>query len=304
MNNNPTLFQRLADTPNLILIVPPLLWAGNAVLARGVVGDGVVPPVALAFFRWTLAFLIILPFSWGHARRDWPIARQKIPILITLGILGIGLFNTLLYIAAETTTSINLAVLQTLLPALVILFTLAIFREGINGIQGFGVTLSIAGAILIISSGNIMSFLGNGMVLGDGLMLFAVVLYALYSVLLRFRPDIHALSLLVYIFAVGSLFLLPIYLWEWAARGGFSLSPTVLLSFAYVSLGPSIAAYLCWNRGVALAGPNRAGLFINLVPVFAAVLAVLFLGERLAWYHPVGMLMVFIGMVLFNRERA
>lgn len=296
-----SLWERLSNAPYLILIVPPLLWAGNAVLARGLVG--IVPPISLAFFRWTAALLIILPFSFQHARRDWPVARQKIGLLIALGILGIGLFNTLLYIAAQSTTSINLAVLQTMLPAMVILFTLTIFREGISWLQTLGVSLSIFGAVLIISSGNFFLFVANGLVIGDGLMLIAVILYALYSVLLRYRPAIHSLSLLVYIFSVGSLFLFPLYLWELTTQGPFQLTLPVLLSFAYVSLGPSILAYLCWNRGVALAGPNRAGLYINLVPVFAAALAVLFLGEQLAWYHPIGMLLVFVGMVLFNQKR-
>lgn len=293
-------FQKVWQMPFVLLLFPPLFWAGNAVLARGVVG--IVPPISLSFFRWSLAFFIILPFGLTHARQDWPLVKEKIWVVLGLGFLGIACFSALLYVAAQTTTSINLAVLQTILPAIVILLNLALLGERVTGRQGVGVAISIVGAVVIIVGGDPRKLVENGLVIGDGIMILAVTLYALYSVVLRFRPDIHPLSLLVYTFGSGILMLFPVYLWEFSTVGGFNLSAGVLLSFLYLGTCPTILAYLCWNQGIKLAGPSSAGLFINLLPVFAAILAVLFLGESVRWYHFAGMVLVFSGMLLFNKQ--
>lgn len=295
------LFKKVSQMPYLLLLFPPLFWAGNAVLARGVVG--VVPPLALAFFRWLIAFLLILPFGIKQAQADWPKVREKWPVIVALGFLGITCFNSLLYVAAQSTSSINIAVLQTFMPALVVFFSIVILTESISAVQWLGVLISTLGATLIVAAGNPIALVTNGLVIGDGLMLLAITLYALYSVLLRFRPDIHALSLLVFTFSCGIVLLTPFYLWELFTVGGFSLTPQVVSSLAYVSIFPSIFAYLCWNQGVKLAGATIAGLFVNLLPVFTSILAVTLLGERVAWYHVVGMVFVFGGMLLFNRNR-
>ncbi len=133
------------------------------------------------------------------------------------------------------------------------------------------------------------------------MMMAAVILYALYSALLRQRPAIHPLSFLIYTFGLGILFLLPLYVWELSGSQTITLTHDVVLSILYVALFPSIVAYFCWNRGVEVIGANRAGLFINLIPVFASVLAILFLGETLQGFHIIGMALIFGGMILFNR---
>jgi drug/metabolite transporter (DMT)-like permease len=132
-------------------------------------------------------------------------------------------------------------------------------------------------------------------------MLVAVLLYALYSVFLRRRPPMHILSFLIYTFALGALGLLPLYLWELSYRPAFTLNFEVVASILYFATFPSIVAFFCWNRGVELIGANRAGLFINLIPVFASILAIIWLGEFLKAYHLIGMLLIFAGMILFNR---
>ena len=132
-------------------------------------------------------------------------------------------------------------------------------------------------------------------------MMGAVILYALYSALLRKRPAIHPLSFLVYTFGLGIIFLLPLYIWELAGSATLTVTYPVILSILYVALFPSIVAYFCWNRGVEVLGANRTGLFINLIPVFASILAILFLGETLQAFHIVGMVLIFSGMILFNR---
>jgi drug/metabolite transporter (DMT)-like permease len=286
----------------LLLAVAPLCWAGNIVLARGVVE--LIPPVGFAFWRWTLAFLILLPFGWNRAAADLDQVLQHWKIMVFLGLTGITGFNTLLYTGVHTTTAINGALIQTAMPALVILISLAVFREKIGGLQILGVGFCMVGALLVILRGDLTTLLRMSFVRGDLIIGAAVVLYALYSALLRKRPPIHPLSFLVFSFGIGVAGLFPFYIVELAVRGGFSLGENAVLSILYVALFPGIVAYFCWNRGIDLIGPNRGGLFINLIPVLASGMAVVWLGETLRMYHLAGMALIFFGMVLFNRKES
>jgi len=285
--------------PYLLTAVAPLCWGGNIVLARGVAD--IIPPVSFAFWRWMIAFVILLPFTWRTARLDWSRVVKSWKIISVLSILGISFFNTLLYTAVHTTTAINGAMIQTTMPAVIILTTLVMFKEKVTRLQILGVAICIFGAFIVILRGRWNTLLGMSFAPGDIMMMGAVILYALYSALLRQRPAIHPLSFLTYTFGLGTLFLLPLYVWELAGRATMTLTYPVLLSILYVAVFPSIVAYFCWNRGVEIFGANRAGLFINLIPVFASILAILFLGETLQGFHIVGMALIFSGMILFNR---
>jgi drug/metabolite transporter (DMT)-like permease len=261
---NRQLIQRITAMPYLLLILAPLFWAGNVVLARGI--NDLIPPVAFAFWRWVVATAVILPFSWHHVQREWPLIRQRWRILLLLGILGVTSFNTLLYLGVQTTTAINGAMMQTTMPAMIVLFSLLLFREQITGGQLAAVLISISGALFIVFRGDVASLRSLTFVVGDGLIFMGVLLYALYSALLRKRPLLHPLSFITTTFFLGTVVLLPIYLWELFQVGAFLLTPTILSSILYVAIFPSILAYLCWNGGIEIVGANRGGLFINLVP--------------------------------------
>jgi drug/metabolite transporter (DMT)-like permease len=286
--------------PYFLLLVPPLCWGGNAVLARGVVD--VVPPVSLAFWRWVAALAILLPFTFRHVKRDWKTAMDSWPWLLVLSFLGVSCFNSMLYSAAHTTTAINVSLMQTAMPTMIILISWVVFKEKISSIQLAGVMVSMAGACFIVVRGQWRILLTMELVEGDVLMLIAVFIYALYSALFRKRPSIHPLSLLVLTFGWGALMLLPFYIWELVVVGPFSISLVALMSILYVAIFPSIVAYFCWNRGIELIGANRAGLFTYLIPVFASTMAILFLGETLHPYHVIGMALILVGMVIFNRR--
>ena len=288
-----------SSLPYLLTGVAPLCWGGNIVLARGVAD--IIPPVSFAFWRWTIAFIFLLPFTWSRARQDWPRVIKSWKIMSVLSILGISFFNMILYTAMHTTTAINGAMIQTTMPAVIILVTLLLFKETVSKLQILGVAVCILGAFIVILRGRWATLLGMSFAPGDILMMGAVILYALYSALLRQRPAIHPLSFLIYTFGLGILFLLPLYVWELSGSQTITLTRDVVLSILYVALFPSIVAYFCWNRGVEVIGANRAGLFINLIPVFASVLAILFLGETLQGFHIIGMALIFGGMILFNR---
>ena len=262
-----------------------------------------IPPVGFAFWRWAIAFLILLPFTGHQIKKDWPEAIKGWKIMVLLSIFGISCFNTLLYTAVHTTTAINGALIQTSMPAVIILISLILYKERVTVIQIIGVIVCILGASLVVLRGRIESLLNLSFAPGDILMLLAVICYALYSTLLPKRPKIHAVSLLTYTFGMGALGLLPIYIWELNYYGAFALNPQVIISILYVALFPSIIAYFCWNRGIELIGANRGGLFINLIPVFASIMAIIWLGESLQIFHVLGMVLIGGGMILFNHEK-
>jgi len=285
--------------PYLILAVAPLCWAGNIVLARGVID--MIAPVSLAFWRWAFAFSILLPFAWRYAVTDWRVVVRHWKILLFLSLTGVTSFNTLLYAAMHTTTAINGALIQTAMPAVIIVISLIAFKETVTKRQLFGVALCVFGAGLVVLRGDFSTFFKLAFAEGDILMMVAVVIYALYSAFLRWRPRIHPLSFLIYTFGIGALGLLPFYLWQTADSTPITLNGHIVASILYVAAFPSIIAYLCWNHGVAMLGANRAGLFINLIPVFASILAIVWLNESLKIFHIIGMTFICGGMILFNR---
>ena len=282
----------------LLLVLPPLFWAGNTVLARGIAD--IIPPVAMSFWRWTIALLILLPFTWKQTLNDWPEIKKHWKIISLLGLFGIASFNTLLYTAAHSTTAINIALTQSVMPVIIVSISFVLFRDRITRIQIFAIILCTLGAGYIVIHGDWHRLLQLEFVIGDLIMLLAVSLYALYSVLLRKRPDIKPMSFLTTTFAVGVVLLLPLYLWERQTAAPLELTQPVILSLLYVSLCPSILAYLFWNQGIHEIGANQAGLYINLIPLFASLLAVLFLDERFQSYHFVGIILITSGLLLFN----
>jgi drug/metabolite transporter (DMT)-like permease len=282
-------------------MLAPLCWAGNIVVARGVIDF--MPPIGFAFWRWVLASLIVLPFALRHIVRQWTEVRRSWKLLLLLSLLGISGFNTLLYTAVHSTTAINGALIQTTMPAVIILISLVLYREKSTAVQLFGVVLCTAGAAMIVVRGSLSMLMQLNFATGDFLIIAAVGLYALYSVLLRDRPAIHPLAFLAITFSLGALGLLPFYFCERLFTGPLDLDLRVAGSIAFVAIFPSIVAYFCWNRGVQLIGANRAGLFINLVPVFASVLAILFLGESVHWFHFAGMVLILGGVLICHFSR-
>ena len=269
-------------------------------LARGVIH--IIPPIGFAFRRWTLAFLILTSVTWPHVRKDWPIIIKHWKVLVALSLVGVTCFNTLLYMAVHTTTAINCALIQTTMPAFIILITLVAFRESVRFLQMAGAILCVMGASLVVLRGDLTTALDMSFAQGDLLMLLAVICYGIYTVLLRKRPEIHPMSFLTVTFCAGAIMLGPLYLWEICFREPVVFTLDVALSIVYVAVFPSIVAYFCWNRGTEMIGPNRAGLFINLVPVFASIMAMVWLNESLKLFHIIGMCLIVAGMSMFNRS--
>lgn len=284
----------------LLLTLTVLFWSGNVVIARLLHDE--ISAVALSTVRWWLATLILLPFAWKYLRRDFEQLAKHWPLVVLLSFLGISLFNTLLYHAAHTTTSTNIALIQTTMPAMIILLASLMYAERIGLLASAGAAISIAGAVLVVSRGQWQVLSTLAFTSGDMWMLLANLVYAFYSVLLRKRPAIHPMAFLGASFIIGSLLLLPLLLWDIMQNPLPEITPLLTGSFLYIAIFPSILSYLFWNRGVAMVGASMAGFFICLIPVFTAVLAAVFLNESLYWFHIVGMLLIVSGFILFQRR--
>ena len=286
--------------PYLLLTLVPLFWGGNAVVGRGM--TEFISPITLAWTRWTVAFLLILPFALPSVRRDWQTIRSSWKMLLLLSLLGITIFNTLFYVALQTTQAINAALMQSAGPAVIVLLSWWWFGERTNQRQWLGLSLCFLGVGLVLFQGSWEVLQKFELVPGDLWLLPAVLAYASYTTLLRIKPAISLMSFLAVTFALGGSMLIPLMLLEWYWVGLPQSSLQLAWAVGYVSIFPSILAFLFWNRGVELIGPNLGGLFINLVPVFASLLAIIFLGENFQWYHAGGMLLVLSGMLLFRKS--
>lgn len=292
--------QRVYNFPYLLLTLAVFFWSGNFIVGRAARAD--VPPVALAFWRWIIASLLVSCLAVPHLKSDWRAVKGKWGILLMLSALGVSSFNTLLYLGLQYTIAINGFLMQAIMPVLIMTISFLIFREKITVTQTAGIAFSMAGALIIIVQGNFNVFSEMKVNRGDLFIFLAVVSYAVYSVMLRKRPSVHPLSFVAMTFMFGSLILLPFYLWEAIFIRSISFNASTFLAVSYVAVFPSIVSYLCFNRGVELIGANRAGLFLYLMPVFGSIMAMIFLGESFRWFHGVGMLLIALGIFLSTRE--
>ncbi len=279
-----------------LLVLGNIFWSMNVVLGRAVVGH--VPPVTLAYFRWTGAFLVAFAFAWPHLKKDWPILLKSWKLLVLLAATGIATFNTAAYIGLTSTTALNVLLMQSALPLIIMVWAFALFGERPTTRQSVAIILSLIGVGVIATHGSVQALLTLRLNRGDAWILGASVIYGIYCALLRRRPDVHPLSFLIVIMGLGSCMMLPFYVME--ARGGAIIQggwPSYL-AVAYTAVFPSFISYLLFNRGVELIGSARAGQSMHLMPLFGSILAVIFLGEAFQPYHAGGIVLIAAGILL------
>ena len=282
-----------------LLTMTALFWAGNSIVGRA--ARELVPPAALSFWRWTLALALLLPLAWPHLKRDWPALRAHGPIMVILGALGIGAFNTLLYTGLQTTTALNSMLIQSAQPALILMVGGLVMRDRTSARQIAGVLVSLVGVLIVIARGDPVLLLALRLNAGDAIIAFAVLLWALYSVLLRRRPPVHPLSFLAASIMVGLVVIAPVYTAEVASGRLIVPEAGSALAIAYVSIFPSFLAYLFFNRGVELIGSAATAQYMNVMPLMGAGLAMLFLGETLHLFHVAGLALVVAGIWIAGR---
>jgi len=279
-----------------LLALVMVLWAGNSIVGRAVRFD--VEPMTLAFVRWAGASLILLPFALGPLRRDWPAILKAWKPVLLLGLLGVGAFNALLYSGLRYTTATNALLLQAAIPAAVVLFDRLFFGVRSPLLQNVGVVGSILGVAVIVFEGDPSRALRLHFGFGDVLVLIAVVVWSLYTVLLRLRPAIASTSFVAVTFLIGALAMAPFFAHDLLGGEHVTFTPKVLGAFAYVAVLPSIVAYFIFNAATETVGPARAGLAITLMPIFGAFLSAALLGEKLHAYHFAGMGLILLGIAL------
>jgi drug/metabolite transporter (DMT)-like permease len=280
----------------VLLILANLFWAGNIVLGRGLAG--MVPPIALAYWRWTGAFLVAVGFAWPFLKRDAPTLLRHWRMMLLLSFTGIATYNTMSYIGLASTTALNVLLLQSAGPLVIIVWAFALFGERPNIWQAAGVLLSLIGVAAIAGRGSLETLLHLRLNRGDVWILAALAIYGIYAAMFRVRPAAHPLSFLVATMGIGSMMILPFYLWEFAQGSHIQGSVPAWLGLAYIAVFPSFIAYLFFNRGIELIGAARASQSWHLMPVFGSILAVLFLGETFYLYHAVGIALIAAGIAL------
>jgi drug/metabolite transporter (DMT)-like permease len=292
---------RLSPTTLLFLMMPPLCWAGNVVLGRAMVGH--IPPLALSFWRWLIAFALILPFTLRGIIAAKTEIRARWPDILVMGTLGIGTYNSFQYVALQTSSALNVTLIVASGPVFSLLVGALFFRSPVSRPQAIGAILSVTGVLWVIAHGSLQTILELRLTPGDAYMLFAITVWSFYTWLLRTRrPQIPAAPFLTIQIAVGTLAIMPFYLAERSSTEvHFAFDQTIILTLLYVSLFASLAAYFSWDRAVARTGATFPAYFVNLTPVFAAILANVFLDEKIAGFHLVGAVLIFLGIVVANR---
>jgi drug/metabolite transporter (DMT)-like permease len=276
-----------------------LFWAGNAIAGKLAVGH--ISPMTLTGFRWGIAFLILLAFSGPQLRRDWDDVRRYAPLLLAYGMFGFALFNIALYSALKHTSAINVTIEQSAMPMVVFLANFLLFKMHVTPAQIVGFVMSVLGVALTASNGDLLRLAALDINVGDAIMILAVLLYAGYSVALRYKPAMHWKSLMT-VMAFGALLTaIPFAVWEQYAGAGIMPDGRGLVVAAYTAVFPAILAQIFFIRGVEMIGSNRASLFINLVPVFGTLLAIAILGELFRAYHAIALLLVIGGIWLSER---
>ncbi len=286
--------------PHVLLTLCVFFWAGNAIVGK--IASGHIPPFTLSFWRWVIALIIILPFGFRAVCRQWKFYRNNWKYLLVIAFLSVTIYNTFQYWALNWTSAINVGIISASLPIIILLLTTLTGHEKSNAYQYSGALLAAVGVLYVISGADIETLIDLSVNVGDGLILVAVLGWAVYSVLLRRLPaDIDQVGLLTMLIVLGIAGIIPFYAWDLTHGKTFVLDRDAVLMLGYVSIFPSVLAYVFWNRAVHAGGANLAGLFVNLVPVFVAVLAIIFLGERLALFHLVGISFIFAGIYIATR---
>lgn len=286
----------------LLMMATTLLWGGNTVAGRLAAGE--VSPMVVVFLRWIIVAAILLPLLWPKVRAEWPVMRQSFLRMILMAAFGFVGFNTLFYIAATQTTAVNLGIIQGSMPIVVLIGSVIAFGTKVRLLQVVGILTTLIGVTLIAAQGSLDVLLSLAVNPGDSVMLLACILYSGYTLALRNRPQVSGLVFFAVLSGISVFASLPGLAYEMAAGTAQWPDTKGWLVVLYIAIGPSCLSQIFFMRGVELIGPARAGVFINLVPVFAAILAISILGEAFEWHHGLALVLVLGGIWLSERKAA
>lgn len=291
----------------LSALIATIMWSGNFIVARDLIDT--VPPVSLAFWRWTVATIVLFPFAIKPLLADWGIIKEHKRYITITAILGVSLFNTLIYIASHTTSVMNLSLIAITFPIFIILLSQIFYNEPITKNKYIGVLLVAFGIVTLITKGNFIVLKNIDLAIGDLWMLVGAMTFAVYSLMLKKKPQqLGSRSFQLITFLAGLLFLAPFYLWE-SNQSSFdiqNISRHTLYSIIYIGLFASLAAYFLWSKAISTIGPAKASMIYYTLPVFSGIAAYLFLGEAIKTIHLLSMLLIMIGIVIavYDKNKA
>lgn len=287
----------------VLAILATLIWSGNFIIARGVIKD--IPPVTLAFYRWLTATIIIAPFAWKYFIAEIKIVKYNPLFFLLAAVTGVSMFNTFVYVAGHYSSAINMAILGTCSsPIMSVILARIFLKERVPGLRVIGMIVCVAGILLLLSKGNIENLFALRFTKGDWWMLAAALTFAIYNTTVRKKPPgMHPVNFLFVIFLLGTIMLLPFYLYELEKKGGIAIDTANISAIIYLGLGASVICFHIWNKAIHALGSGRTALFGNLIPIFSSIEAVIILNEQFLWIYVISMILVFAGIILANIGR-
>lgn len=277
------------------------IWSGNFIVAR-MLADS-VPPVTLVVFRSVIAAVILLPLVVRQVWQEIAVIRSHLRYLALTAFLGLTVCNTFLYIAAATSTALNLSLIAICSPVFTALFARIFLHDVFTFRRTVGLIVASAGVVLLVTQGQLDRLLNLAFSGGDLWMLAQAASFALYSILVRSKPtELSSLTFLFSLFVLGLVFLLPLFVWEQSAKAAVEYSPTIIAAIIYLGIGPSLLAYLFWNQSVAIIGPTKSAFVYYCLPLFSGVEAFLLLGEPIYAVHALSGILILGGVIFATTE--
>ena len=285
-----------------MLVCATLFWAGNFMIGKLAFLTN-IPPMSLVFFRWSLVWLILLPFTFKEIIKFKTIILDNLPLLFFLALTSVGLFNSFTYLALVHTQVINASLFNTAIPAMIILLCFLFKIEKTNKFQIFGLILAVLGILSIITKLDLSILLSLNFNKGDLIMIGGVITWGLYSAFLKKKKfELPLLTLVHILCTFGLIFIFPQFLYEFSQGQYIEFDKNLGYILIFLALFPSIGSYYCWAGAVSIIGANRAGIFLSLIPLFSTIMAILFYGEKFQFFHLIGAILIIIGLFLSNRK--
>ena len=286
----------------LFALCATLLWSVNFVIASGIKGH--IPPVGLAFWRWTIACVVLAPFAIKSTIRNRLEIKKNIRFLALTAVLGITIFNTLIYFAGKTTSAVNLSLIAISIPLFIVAISRIAFKETVSNTKIIGILTIILGVLILITKGSLQSLLQIKFAIGDLIMLIACLFFASYTILVRLKPkELPSKVFLFSVFVLGVLFLFPFYLWEHLYYKKVIFDSTTIFAATYVGIFASLVSYYLWNEAITLIGTQKTALIYYLIPVFSGVLAYFFLNQNIVLSQIISMGIIIVGLFITNRKK-
>lgn len=285
----------------LFALFATMLWSGNMVIASGI--NGHIPPVGLAFWRWTVACIVLAPFALQNTVREIESIKNHFSYLILTAVLGITVFNTLIYFAGKTTSAVNLSLIAISIPLFIVILSRIFFKEKVSSIKIIGIATIITGVLVLISKGSFQAMLQINFAIGDVLMLLACFFFAYYTILVLKKPDDLSPKVFLFsVFVIGTLLLLPFYIVEHLYFKKVIFDTKTILVTSYVGICASLISFYLWNEAIRLIGTSKTAMIYYLIPVFSGILAYLFLNQAILLTQVISMGIIIAGLLITNKK--